>query len=223
MKERVCWFSVFVTILLISFHNCEGYEKPFDIQYLPDGVNKSDYQLFYPKPKTVVNPILLPPHWWTDLKMKDIQLLIHDTDIATFIPSLDHSAFNILDYNSLESPNYLFIDIRIDADTAPGSYPIKLTSSTTTRTFEFKLFDDSKTALEIDPLDISDRIYLIFPDRFSNGDIDNDSDFSLRQTGIDRSKIYFRHGGDLQGIIDHLTGIKDLGFYSNMAESSTRK
>ena len=212
MKERVCWFSVFVKFLLLFFLNCEGYEKPFDIQYLPDGVNKSDYQLFYPGAKSVVSPTLLPPHWWTDLKKRDIQLLIHDTDISTFIPSIDHSAFDILEYHSLESPNYLFIDIRIKSDVPTGSYPILLTNSSITKTYEFKLFNESATENDIDPLDVSDRIYLIFPDRFSNGEISNDRNEDFREVGIDRSKMYFRHGGDLQGIIDHLSYIKELGF-----------
>jgi len=56
-----------------------------------------------------------------------------------------------------------------------------------------------------------DVIYLIMPDRFSNGDIENDSVEGMTQTGIDREKILSRHGGDLQGIINKLDYLKELG------------
>jgi glycosidase len=55
-----------------------------------------------------------------------------------------------------------------------------------------------------------DVIYLIFPDRFSNGDSSNDNVTGMRQ-GLQRDSLVGRHGGDLQGIINHLDYIKDLG------------
>jgi len=56
-----------------------------------------------------------------------------------------------------------------------------------------------------------DLMYMIMPDRFANGDPSNDSFDDMLQTGIDRSKMYFRHGGDFQGVIDHLDYLSDLG------------
>ena len=58
--------------------------------------------------------------------------------------------------------------------------------------------------------DASDVMYLIMPDRFANGDPENDSKVELAEKA-DRSKLGGRHGGDIQGIIDHLDYIKDLG------------
>ena len=76
--------------------------------------------------------------------------------------------------------------------------------------------------------DSSDFIYLIMPDRFANGEPSNDSHPELYDKH-DRSEPYGRHGGDLQGIINNLDYIKDLGmtaiwntpvFESNDSKSS---
>jgi glycosidase len=49
------------------------------------------------------------------------------------------------------------------------------------------------------------------PDRFSNGDKSNDIIQGMEETSLNRDSMYHRHGGDLQGIINHLDYIKDLG------------
>ncbi|MEO6981300.1 MAG: alpha-amylase family glycosyl hydrolase, partial [Mucilaginibacter sp.] len=59
-----------------------------------------------------------------------------------------------------------------------------------------------------------DLMYLIMPDRFANGDLANDSFNNMREQGIHRDSMFSRHGGDLQGIINHLDYLKDLGVTS---------
>src|SRR5690606_37657211 len=59
--------------------------------------------------------------------------------------------------------------------------------------------------------DASDVIYLITPDRFANGDLSNDSIEGLGE-GLDRQDPYGRHGGDLEGIIEHLDYIEEMGY-----------
>lgn len=56
----------------------------------------------------------------------------------------------------------------------------------------------------------ADMIYLLMPDRFANGDASNDSTPHTRERA-DRSAFFGRHGGDLQGMIDHLDYIAGLG------------
>ena len=49
------------------------------------------------------------------------------------------------------------------------------------------------------------------PDRFSNGDKSNDVVNGLTETALNRDSMYYRHGGDIQGVINHLDYLKDLG------------
>jgi glycosidase len=57
----------------------------------------------------------------------------------------------------------------------------------------------------------SDLIYLLMPDRFSNGDPSNDVVQGMKQTGINRDSMFWRHGGDLKGVMNHLDYLQDLG------------
>ncbi len=49
------------------------------------------------------------------------------------------------------------------------------------------------------------------PDRFSNGDATNDKIAGMRDQSLDRDSIFLRHGGDLQGVINHLDYLQNLG------------
>ena len=49
------------------------------------------------------------------------------------------------------------------------------------------------------------------PDRFSNGDESNDKIAGMRDQSLNRDSMYDRHGGDLQGVINHLDYLQDLG------------
>lgn len=57
----------------------------------------------------------------------------------------------------------------------------------------------------------SDFIDLIMVDRFSNGDETNDKVAGMRDQALNRKEMYDRHGGDLQGVINHLDYLQDLG------------
>jgi glycosidase len=57
-----------------------------------------------------------------------------------------------------------------------------------------------------------DVIYLITPDRFSNGDLNNDVDLALQEKTINRKDDYARHGGDIRGMINHLDYLEEMGF-----------
>ena len=59
--------------------------------------------------------------------------------------------------------------------------------------------------------DKTDVLYLITPDRFANGDPSNDYDPNLKEKP-NREERRGRHGGDIQGMIDNLDYISDMGF-----------
>jgi glycosidase len=56
-----------------------------------------------------------------------------------------------------------------------------------------------------------DFIYFLMPDRWSNGDPSNDRIPGLKDQSLNRDSIYFRHGGDFQGILNHLDYLQSLG------------
>jgi glycosidase len=214
MNTRIGWFSVLLTFLIISLLACNEKEEPFDTQYLPNGVSRSDYQLFLPHQPTVDEPKVHPPHWWVNMQHDTIQLLIHDTSISAFSIQSSSPSLQIINTHRLDNPNYLVIELHIEQEIIPKTYEFTASNEAESRKYAFEIKSKPENIDFIDPLNSSDRIYLIMPDRFSNGDKTNDKIPDMMQKEIDRSKMYFRHGGDIQGIIVHLDYIKALGFTS---------
>ena len=171
-----------------------------------------------------------PPNWFIGFKNTTLQLLVKENNIGTAIPSVSYEGVSIEKVNKAKSNNYLFIDLNIDKATKAGTFNIIFTlDDGTLKKYKYALKSREKDANDFVGFNSSDAIYLITPDRFANGDETNDINLDLKETTIDRSDNYKRHGGDLQGIINHIDYIENLGFttvwstpvlLNDMAESS---
>ncbi|MAX34182.1 MAG: alpha-amlyase, partial [Euryarchaeota archaeon] len=140
-----------------------------------------------------------------------LQIMVHGTNISDLNPEIDHRSVEIDKIHRLENKNYLFIDLLLN-DAKPGSFDILFKRSGKIESeYKYDLLERDPGSMERKGFDPSDVIYLITPDRYANGDPDNDAIDGLKE-GFDRSKNRGRHGGDIQGIIDHIDYIKDMGF-----------
>jgi len=154
-----------------------------------------------------------PPNWFIGFKEISLQLLVKDPTIGLSKPSVSYAGVSIEKIHKARSKNYLFIDLKIHSSTKPGKFDIVFTfdnGSKKTHTYELKA--RQKFADNYVGFNSADAIYLITPDRFSNADETNDINKGLKETTIDRTNGYKRHGGDLKGIINHIDYISDLGF-----------
>ncbi|MDU8885125.1 glycoside hydrolase family 13 protein [Yeosuana sp. MJ-SS3] len=156
-----------------------------------------------------------PPNWWIGLKDKSLQLLVKEDNIGNSTPNISYAGVTIDKVHKADSPNYLFIDFTISENTKAGKFDIvfKYEDGAEKRhTYELK--EKIKPSEEFIGFNSSDAIFLITPDRFANGDESNDIVEGLNETKIDRTDGYARHGGDIQGIINHIDYIHELGFTS---------
>ena len=154
-----------------------------------------------------------PINWWIGLKNNSLQLLVKEANIGNSKPSISYAGVTIDKVHKAKSENYLFIDLNIDKTTKAGIFDIVFTfDNGSKKTHTYKLKDRQKSADKFKGFDSADVIYLITPDRFTNGDETNDISKKLKETTIDRTDGYKRHGGDLQGIINGVDYISDLGF-----------
>ncbi|NMH86777.1 glycoside hydrolase family 13 protein [Flavivirga algicola] len=154
-----------------------------------------------------------PLNWWVGFKDSTLQLLVHHPNISEWIPEISYQGISIEKTHHADSPNYLFIDLNISKETKAGKFNIifkKENEADLVYTYELK--PREKSAENYIGFDSSDAIYLITPDRFANGNPDNDIVESLKEKTIDRTNNYARHGGDIEGIIKHLDYVEDLGF-----------
>jgi neopullulanase len=152
-----------------------------------------------------------PPNWWTNMKANKIQLMLYGNDLNYIQASFNTDKIKINKIHDLDNDSCAFVDIEILDDCLPGDYVLTVKNDDSQSEISFPVYErniDKNRHLGFDSKDI---IYLITPDRFVNGDESNDNISGMRDN-TDRSDILRRHGGDIQGIIDNLDYIKDLGF-----------
>lgn len=151
-----------------------------------------------------------PRFWWSDMEHNEVEILFYGPDISRF----DHveSDLTILKVRKVESPNYLFVTI--DTEIEPNRYYINLCTTDCdegdTIPVAYDILSREENSKYRKGFDSSDVIYLVMPDRFANGDPTNDSVDGLAEKA-NRDFKGGRHGGDIQGIIDHLDYIDELG------------
>ncbi len=154
-----------------------------------------------------------PLHWWIGMQNPEVQLLVHGAEVRELQAEIDYQGVKLKYVHSADSPNYLFLDLEISPNTQPGKFPILFKrGSETVYEWEYELQERTPNAAQRQGYTSEDVIYLITPDRFANGDPENDIVPEMKETRVDRKEGFARHGGDIQGIIDHLDYIYDMGF-----------
>jgi len=156
-----------------------------------------------------------PTNWWTGMKMNKVQLLVHsDAAMAADVkPVVSFPGVHINKVHRFENPKYIALDMVIDASAKPGMVDIVLTGNHTKQTirWELKKQRPGKGTGYAQGVTSADFIDLLITDRFSNGDPSNDRIPGMRDQSLNRDSMYLRHGGDLQGIANHLDYFKSLG------------
>ena len=109
-----------------------------------------------------------------------------------------------------DSPNYLFVDVAIEDNAKAGDYILRFTNGKRKYDYKYTIAERREGSRERLSFTNADFVYLIMPDRFANGNPENDATKDTKE-GVVRSNPGRRHGGDLQGMIDHLDYIADLG------------
>ncbi|MBC8985751.1 glycoside hydrolase family 13 protein [Pedobacter sp. N36a] len=153
-----------------------------------------------------------PMYWWVGMKNPKLQLLVHGDRIAELGVELNYPGVKLVGVNKVENPNYLFLDLEIGESAAAGKFPIAFTKGgKKVLQYVYELKNRAANASRIQGVSSKDLIYLLMPDRFSNGDPKNDVIKGMQETKLNRDSMYYRHGGDLLGLINKLDYLKDLG------------
>ncbi|TXH65462.1 MAG: hypothetical protein E6Q88_13760, partial [Lysobacteraceae bacterium] len=85
-------------------------------------------------------PAVYPPNWWVGMRDPRLQLMLRGPDIALARATLaDDARARIVGVVRGDSPNYLFVDLRIDARAAPGDLVLRLAQAGKTRTLRYPL------------------------------------------------------------------------------------
>ena len=152
-----------------------------------------------------------PTFWWVGMKNPKLQLLVHRPGIGTSTACLaPYPGVTLDESHKLESPNYLVVNLTIDSQAKPGKLKLSFTGSRTL-TYTYELRARNTDPNRVQGITQADFIYMLMPDRFSNGDPKNDVVKGTRVNHIARDSMYARHGGDIKGIQNHFAYFKQLG------------
>jgi glycosidase len=150
-----------------------------------------------------------PPFWYAGMQNKELQILFYGKNIAQFnVESAESRVINKID--KTENPNYLFVTINVKWDHAKEIVFLFKRNTKTIFTQKYSINQRREHSAERKGFDSSDTIYLLMPDRFANGNGENDNDKTTTEK-YNRELPGGRHGGDINGIIQHLDYIESIG------------
>ena len=157
-----------------------------------------------------------PPSWWAGSSVNPVRLLIRGKQFKKPQVKAIGPGFRVVGLpKTNERGTYLFVDVAIAPNARPGPRELLITSREKASAFSFararfEILPPLKRAGRFQGFSPADVMYLIMIDRFSDGDTANNDPPQSR--GIyDRQNKFYYHGGDLQGVIDRLPYLKDLG------------
>lgn len=157
---------------------------------------------------------LEPAFWWTGMKHSQLQIMVHGENISELSPTFSFPYLTLDSVVRTENKNYLFLYVSLSENTKPGKFNIVFKKEKKEKlSYGFELKQRNENSANRIGFNASDVIYLITPDRFANAIPENDEVDNLFERK-NRTDPTGRHGGDIQGIINHLDYIKEMGFTS---------
>ncbi|MCR5828025.1 MAG: cyclomaltodextrinase N-terminal domain-containing protein [Bacteroidales bacterium] len=163
-----------------------------------------------------------PLSWWTGMTT-DLQLMVQGPAISEYDVAIEGKGLAVKAVHKADSPNFVFIDLSVKT---AGTFNIVFTRGEESFKYPYIVRERSKGSRERGSFTTADMIYLIMPDRFSSAFSDNDEqwqggeyfDGSARPwtvpatpDEVNRADAVARHGGDIQGMMNHLDYIAGLG------------
>ena len=156
--------------------------------------------------KTVIDRIE-PTDWYVGMKNPSVQLMVYGQgirDVASV--TTDYPGVVIDSLVRLDSPNYLLIYLNLK-DAQPGTMTLNFGKTKV----QYQLKQREMSGDQRQGFTNADVLYMLMPDRFAQGANHPKQIKGMRQYVEDRSKPSLRHGGDLNGIREHLDYFKELG------------
>jgi glycosidase len=152
-----------------------------------------------------------PPSWWAGHSINPVRLLVRGANLGGAHVTTTRAGTSVSAVSINSAGTYLFVSVQINPAAKVGDYPLQLETAYGKTTIPFRLEAPLDAAINFQGITNDDVVYLIMPDRFSNGDTSNDTPAGSPIEANDRKNPRAYHGGDLRGIIKHLSYLKELG------------
>lgn len=147
-----------------------------------------------------------PTFWYAGMKNPTVQLMLYGKNIKQAEVTTDYLGATIERIVQLDSPNYLLVYLNLS-----GAQPGEMTLKVDGKKVKYQLKQREKAGAERHGFTNEDVLYMLMPDRFASGSTDNDQIKGMNEYKNDRTQPSLRHGGDLEGIRQHLDYFNQLG------------
>ena len=154
--------------------------------------------------------LVTPANWFTGLKDASLQIMLTAPGIRDAEVTTSYGGVKIDSLVRLDSPNYLLVYLNI-AGAQPGTMPLSVKLGKKKAVINYPLVAQTMAAADRRGFTNADVLYMLMPDRFAQGHADNSKVKVNTKYVIDRTQPSLRHGGDLEGIRQHLDYFTDLG------------
>ena len=161
-----------------------------------------------------------PLSWWTGMKT-GLQLMVQGPEISAFDVTVSGTGLKVKAVHKADNPDFIFVDIDIAPKAASGTYDLVFTREGESFKYPYLIRERREGSRERESFTTADMIYLIMPDRFARGEAperayEDGSGHAWKPPFMldgkeDRTDPGARHGGNIQGMIDHLDYVEDLG------------
>lgn len=151
-----------------------------------------------------------PANWFVGMKNTSLQLMVYGENIRQADVTTDYDGVKIDSIVRLDSPNYLLVYLNLEG-VRPGEMTLNFKNGKAVKKVKYELKAREKRGEERTGFTNADVLYMLMPDRFADGNPDNNDIKGMNPYKTDRSQPNQRHGGDLEGIRRHLDYFKELG------------
>jgi hypothetical protein len=165
-----------------------------------------------------------PPNWFSGMSNREVELLFYckkSSDLSISIHPESEKFASLIKVEKSKLNNYYYVNLKINSQPSDNHIYFIVNAAGSSGSL---MLPYSITPKSADPKGLSqaDAMYMVFPDRFANGNSKNDSISNYYQ-GVHRDELKGRRGGDIEGICRHLDYISDLGFTALWINPMVRK
>ena len=151
-----------------------------------------------------------PTDWFVGMKNPQVQLMVYGKDIRTADVTTDYPGVRIDSLVRLDSPNYLLVYMNVK-DAQPGTMNLRFNGKGVKQTVKYALKARKMRGEDHKGFTNADVLYMLMPDRFASSGTDKSKIKGMLPYSINRNEPSLRHGGDINGIRQHLDYFNDLG------------
>lgn len=148
-----------------------------------------------------------PPNWWNDMEHDTLKILVFGDDFTGWQASIKSKNVKLIHKTPYPDPHYYGLTLKVKN---AGEFTIDFRHPDQGMSVRLLYSIKERDAHTIQSIDGSDVVYLLMPDRFADGDKDNNN-IPGHKDPVRPEHQWGRRGGDIQGVIDHLDYLDELG------------